>query len=362
MLLSVNARLVRAFAAVSTATFAASSSVSAAAQTPAPPAPAPSAAKPAPKPVTKAAPLPKLPANVYARVGGEDITTQEVMQFLTELGGYPLVRQKVQVILAERKAKELGVTVTEAELDKAVAEQKKAIVTNSAMRGTPMSFEAFSAKEGINTGLLRQQTRFQLLLRKSYAKDMKGKIKVSHILISSRPLPTTPGEAPKPEAPGDAAKQDAEALVKVKQVQADLDAKKFKTFTEAVKQHSDDPSKVQNNGELGWIDPNTQFVPEFLKAAFALKNVGEVSQPIKTQFGYHFIRLDAKGDTATAAERAAYAKQATAAAEANPNVVQEWFSAITNKAQVTYNPQAKLNVPPAPAAAKKPIITSKQKS
>jgi parvulin-like peptidyl-prolyl isomerase len=230
-----------------------------------------------------------------------------------------------------------------------------------------MTFEEFSAKEGVNTGLLRQQTRFQLLLRKSYAKsvgDLKGKIKVSHILISSRPLPTTPGEAPKPEAAGDAEKQDAEALVKVKQAQADLTAKKFKTFAEAVKQYSDDPSKVQNNGELGWIAKDTQFVPEFLEAAFKLKNVGDVTEPVKTQFGYHLIRLDARGDTATPAERTAYVNQVEASA--NPQAIQAWFGEINSKAQVTYNPQAKLSVPvapvAAPAAAKKPAVTPKKKS
>ncbi|MES2461176.1 MAG: peptidylprolyl isomerase [Armatimonadota bacterium] len=361
MLLSVNVRLARAFAVVSAASIAASSSAIAAAQTPAPPTPA--QAKPAPKAAAKTPPRPKLPANVYARVGGQDITTQEVMQFLAELGGYPLVRQKVQVLVAERKAKQLGVTVTEAELDKAVAEQKNSIVMNSARQGTPMSFEEFGAKEGINAGLLRQQTRFQLLLRKSYAQSvgsLKDKFKVSHILISSSPLPTTPGEAPKPEAPGDAAKQDAEALVKVKQAQADIAAKKFKTFADAVTKYSDDPSKVQNNGDLGWISKDTQFVPEFLAAAVKLKNVGDISEPVKTQFGYHLIRLDAKGNDATPAERTAYLKQVEASAD--PQAIQAWFGEINSQAQITYNPQAKLNLPSAPAAAKKPVITSKRKS
>lgn len=361
MLLPVNARRVRAFAvAASAASFAAGPATIAAAQTPEPPAPAP-------KPAFKRDALPKLPANVYARVGGQDITTQEIVQFLADLGGYPLVRQKVQVLVAEREAKRLGVTVTAAELNKEIDNQKKAIITNSAARGTPMNFEDFGAKEGINEGLLRQQTRFQLLLRKSFAQSfvsgagtLKGKKKVSHILIATRPLQTNPGEAPKPETPGDVEKRDAEALVKVNQVQADIKANKFKTFADAVKQYSDDPSKVQNNGDLGWIDGNTQLVPEFLKAALALTKVGEVTQPIKTQFGYHLIRLDAVGDQVTPAQKAAYLKQVEASAD--PQAIQAWFGEITNKAQIVYNPQAKLNAPAVPAAARKPVVTSKRKS
>ena len=155
-------------------------------------------------------------------------------------------------------------------------------------------------------------------------------------------------------------KRDAEALVKVNQVQADIKANKFKTFADAVKQYSDDPSKVQNNGDLGWIDGNTQLVPEFLKAALALTKVGEVTQPIKTQFGYHLIRLDAVGDQVTPAQKAAYLKQVEASAD--PQAIQAWFGEITNKAQIVYNPQAKLNAPAVPAAARKPVVTSKRKS
>ena len=352
MLLPVNVRLVRAFALVSAASFVTSTAVLAA-----PPAPR----KPMAQPVIKAAPapLPKLPANVYARVGGQDITTKDIVAFLSELGGYPLVRQKVQVLIAEREAKRLGVTVTDAELNKTVADQKKAIVTNSAMQGTPMSFEDFGAKEGISSGLLREQTRFQLLLRKTYAQSvgsLAGKVKVTHILIATAPLPTNPNEPPKPQTPAEAAKQDAEALVKVKKLKADLTAGTIK-FNDAVTQFSDDPSKVQNHGDMGWLAKDSQFVPEFVTGALALKKVGEVSEPIKTQFGYHLIRLDSIGDKATPQERIAYRKQIEASADSQ--AIQGWFTELTQKTLVVYNPLAKA-VSSAPAA-KKVALTSKGK-
>ncbi len=64
-----------------------------------------------------------------------------------------------------------------------------------------------------------------------------------------------------------------------------------KTFEEAAKAYSSCPSKDAggNLGEFG----RGQMVPEFEEAAFALE-VGTVSAPVKTQFGYHLIRVNAK--------------------------------------------------------------------
>ncbi len=65
------------------------------------------------------------------------------------------------------------------------------------------------------------------------------------------------------------------------------------TFEEAAAAHSSCPSKEAggNLGEFG----RGQMVPEFEEAAFSLA-VGEVSAPVKTQFGYHVIRLNAKNE------------------------------------------------------------------
>ncbi len=62
-------------------------------------------------------------------------------------------------------------------------------------------------------------------------------------------------------------------------------------FEEAAKEHSKCPSS-EKGGELGMY-PRGQMVPEYEVAAFNL-NVGEISKPVKTQFGYHIIKLNAK--------------------------------------------------------------------
>ncbi len=70
-------------------------------------------------------------------------------------------------------------------------------------------------------------------------------------------------------------------------------------FEEVAKELSQCPSKEQG-GSLGTFDPN-QMVPEFAKAAYELE-LGVVSDPVQTQFGYHIIRVDNR----TAAEPMPY--------------------------------------------------------
>jgi peptidyl-prolyl cis-trans isomerase C len=56
---------------------------------------------------------------------------------------------------------------------------------------------------------------------------------------------------------------------------------------------SDDPTAKTNGGKLGWFGAN-KMDPAFSKAAFALKNVGDLSEPVKSSFGWHIIRLDGR--------------------------------------------------------------------
>ncbi|MCK9267742.1 MAG: peptidylprolyl isomerase [Alkaliphilus sp.] len=59
-------------------------------------------------------------------------------------------------------------------------------------------------------------------------------------------------------------------------------------FEEAAKKHSRCPSKA-NGGDLGYFERG-KMVPEFEAAAFDME-IGEMSAPVKTQFGYHIIKL-----------------------------------------------------------------------
>ncbi|MGH4120225.1 peptidylprolyl isomerase [Clostridium sp.] len=78
-------------------------------------------------------------------------------------------------------------------------------------------------------------------------------------------------------------------LEKMKEIK--LEITNGMSFEEAAKKYSKCPSSAQG-GSLGSFSRG-KMVPEFEEAAFKLK-VGEISEPIKTQFGYHLIQLDEK--------------------------------------------------------------------
>ncbi len=74
-----------------------------------------------------------------------------------------------------------------------------------------------------------------------------------------------------------------------KQVQTKL--QKGEDFTELAKKYSIDPNVRQTGGEIGF-QPKGSLIPEFENAAHKLNKVGQVSGIVKTQFGYHIIRLE----------------------------------------------------------------------
>ena len=63
-------------------------------------------------------------------------------------------------------------------------------------------------------------------------------------------------------------------------------------FAELAKQYSDDPGSASRGGDLGFMSRG-EFVREFEEAAFNLET-GEISEPVKTEYGYHIIRMEEK--------------------------------------------------------------------
>ncbi len=97
--------------------------------------------------------------------------------------------------------------------------------------------------------------------------------KVSHILV------TVDSEG------GETAEQAA--LAKINQIRERL--AKGEDFAKVAKEMSDDSVSAQNGGDLGFITKGA-MEQNFADAAFALKQ-GELSEPVKTSFGYHLIRV-----------------------------------------------------------------------
>jgi peptidyl-prolyl cis-trans isomerase D len=110
---------------------------------------------------------------------------------------------------------------------------------------------------------------------------MPEQVKVSHILIKT-PLPGPDGKV---DEKGVAeAQRRAEDLLK--QLKAGAN------FEDLAKKYSEDPGSAKEGGSLGWIGRG-RTVPEFEKAAFSLP-VGKISDVVKSSYGFHIIRVDAK--------------------------------------------------------------------
>lgn len=88
-------------------------------------------------------------------------------------------------------------------------------------------------------------------------------------------------------------KEDLEALKKINEI-ADK-VSKGEDFADLAQKFSDDRTSGRSGGQLAWFGTG-RMVPEFESVAFDLKNVGDVSKPFRTSFGYHIVKLlDKKG-------------------------------------------------------------------
>jgi parvulin-like peptidyl-prolyl isomerase len=80
------------------------------------------------------------------------------------------------------------------------------------------------------------------------------------------------------------------ALSRIKRIREEY--VKGESFDKLAEKNSEDTGSAAKGGDLGYFTKG-DMVPEFEKAAFSL-NVGEVSEPILTDFGYHIIRVEEK--------------------------------------------------------------------
>ena len=74
-----------------------------------------------------------------------------------------------------------------------------------------------------------------------------------------------------------------------KKIIADL--KKGSKFEDLAKKMSKDPGSGKNGGDLDWANPSS-YVPEFAEAMIKLKKGETTPAPVKSQFGWHVIRVD----------------------------------------------------------------------
>ena len=240
-----------------------------------------------------------LPEGVVARVGDAQITEKQLTttieqsraqakgqgQTLPAVGedGYDQVRQQalqqlIQQEVVGTEARKCGkpCDVTPADI---TAELVR--IRDANFNGSQKEFDAFlktsaiskSGARDIVLNQLQQQkllnhvtrgVRFTAADAKEYYDDNRAQFTVAAGRTASHILVATKAEADRIRA---------EATPE--------------NFAQLAKENSTDTGSAQQGGDLGQVQKG-QFVPEFEKAALALKD-GEISQPVKTQFGWHII-------------------------------------------------------------------------
>ena len=236
---------------------------------------------------------------VLATVNGENISQKDVNQMLSRYGKQipeeqiPAVTKQILDGLITQKLimqfiRDSKIEVSQAEIEKELNKVREEIKSNPGLEGKAL--EQVLETHGSSIDNLESDIVISLSLEKYLGKDIDDKkikayfdenkaaydgteIRASHILVDTREMKT------------DA--ELAQALEKIKKIKAEVDS--GKDFAEVAKQYSDCPSK-DKGGDLNFFKRKGQMVEPFAAAAFALK-VGQVSDPVKTPFGYHIIKV-----------------------------------------------------------------------
>jgi parvulin-like peptidyl-prolyl isomerase len=264
-----------------------------------------------------------------------------------------IVKYLVQNAIVEQNAEELGVSVSDADVDQRFTE----II---AQVGSEKKLDELLEEQNVTREQLREQIAAQMLLdavrekvyedveitdaqAKEYFEDpenaaqfQQGETRdMRHILTETK----------------------AEAEKALAELEADPTSDKL--WKQVAAEYSTDPGTKDAGGALGaW--PAGRMVPEFDEAAFALE-VDEVSAPVKSPFGWHIIQVTAvtpeQNQTFEEAKELIkqtllYQKQATA--------WDEWLKKATEEAEIVYAPgfdPLELTAAPSPAP-EEPAATS----
>ena len=140
----------------------------------------------------------------------------------------------------------------------------------------PIEFEsaAYSLKPGeVYPNVVRTKYGFHII-KLTDKRERVPQIRASHILVTFK------------DANGKI--DSAAALAKIDSIYTKV--KSDSDFAKLAEEYSQDPGSAKKGGDLGFFQ-RRMMVKEFDEAAFNLKNIGDVSNVIKTQFGYHIIKL-----------------------------------------------------------------------
>ena len=264
----------------------------------------------------------KVPAD--QSVSGKETTVLE--NFKTEL-----LENMIEDKIIEKEVKNLSLTVDDSSVDANVKQYTQILESAPDIKKyftdnklDTNFIKAMSTKDLVKAALEKDftdknqvtQAEIDAYYDKNKAEFSNEQIRASHILIKTINDDLTDMPKDKVEA---AKKQIDEIYEK---------AIAGEDFAELAKQYGQDGTK-DTGGDLGYFTRD-RMVKEFSDAAFAL-NVGEISKPVKTQFGYHIIKLtDKKSENVDVAQAKEYVKSLL-----QKNKFNDYIKELKEKSKIT---------------------------
>lgn len=230
---------------------------------------------------------------------GTGVWEQEVEEGVTYKDKFKdvILGQIVETDAVYAQAEKEKLLPTDAEVDKAFKELKKSMESDTEYKKTLEEI-------GIDDAFLKEQQKKDLAWEnykknfeektkisdeeiKKYYEDnkksfYKDEVEASHILIST----VDENDKPLSDKKKEEAKKKAEDILKK--------VKAGEEFSALAKEYSDDPGSASKGGDLGFFTKG-QMVKPFEEAAFSMK-VGEISDLVESEFGYHIIKVTDKVD------------------------------------------------------------------
>lgn len=220
---------------------------------------------------------------VVAQVNDVKITKDEFYDYLVSQNGDDAINALILEKIIELELKENNIKITQDQID---AEYQKAIESygDEATMEQALAYYGYTKDEFLNN--IKMNLSIEALIEpsititddeiKAYFDENKDdfnqaeQVKASHILL-------------------DTEEEAKQVLAKIQSGES---------FEDLAKEYSTDTATAANGGDLGYFTKD-EMVEEFSNAAFAL-GVNEVSEPIKTTYGYHIIKVTDKKEAKVA--------------------------------------------------------------